>query len=314
MEQGWVYVLVNSSMPGIAKVGRTARAPQDRAMELSGVTGVATPFIVAYEQEFADSHAAERAIHAELDRRCLRVSPNREFFACPPAEITRLLLQIGAEQGHPPAVEQAGPTADALIAAGDRALHGQGDALQDTGEAVRCYRLAAARGALEAFERLGRIYLVLLATRRDQASRRRALGTLKEGVRRGDLYCYCLLSELFALENHTANVVKCWALFFAAIEAPEQASARFAKAACRYVSQCLSLGIAPAHLPVLRQVSDAMVRELLAELDLVRAEPAERRRVAACLRWVHGNAPGEFSAVLRPIANRARRAWTALAA
>ena len=47
MEPGWVYVLVNSSMPGIAKVGRTTRAPRDRAAELSGVTGVATPFIVA---------------------------------------------------------------------------------------------------------------------------------------------------------------------------------------------------------------------------------------------------------------------------
>ena len=35
MEPGWGYVLVNSSMPGLAKVGRTTRSPAERVAELS---------------------------------------------------------------------------------------------------------------------------------------------------------------------------------------------------------------------------------------------------------------------------------------
>ncbi len=313
MEQGWVYVLVNSCMPGITKVGRTTRAPHDRAAELSGVTGVATPFIVAYEQAFADCCAAEQAVHDELDRRSLRVHAKREFFTCPPAEIVRLLLQVGQAQAGEagaviPACNPPLESGEALLAAGDRALRGMGDVSQDTGEAVRCYKLAATRGAVEAHDRLGRIYLQLFARRRDQASRRRALATLKEGVRRGDAFCYPVMAEVFALEHHLGNVAKSWALFFAAAD---PACARFATAACRYVSQCLELRVAPAHLPVLRAAGDAMMRALLAEMELVRRDPAERRRVAGCLRWVCENAPVALASVPRPAAERARRAWTA---
>ena len=31
--QDWIYVLVNSSIPGMVKVGRTARQPAERAAE-----------------------------------------------------------------------------------------------------------------------------------------------------------------------------------------------------------------------------------------------------------------------------------------
>ena len=88
MQEGWVYVLVNSSMPGMAKVGRTFRLPSERVAELQS-TGVATPFILAYEQVFADCCAAEKAVHDELDRRGLRVALNREFFRGPPSDIIR---------------------------------------------------------------------------------------------------------------------------------------------------------------------------------------------------------------------------------
>ncbi len=310
MEQGWVYVLVNSSMPGLSKVGCTTRAPHDRAAELSGVTGVATPFVVAYEQAFADCHAAERAIHAELDQRGLRVHARREFFACAPAEIVRLLLQTDSADTATPASQQAPLTAEALLAAGDRALYGLGRARQDTGEAVRCYKLAASAGAVEAHERLGRIYLQLFTGRRDQASRRRALSILKEGVRRGDPFCYCVLAEVFAVEHHFGNVAKSWALFFAA--GADQACERFGVAACRYVAQCLELHIPPAHLAILRQVGDEMMQALLAEMGRVRDNPAERRRLAACLRWVCENAPVEPPTKPRPASVTVKRPWAAV--
>jgi hypothetical protein len=64
MEQGWIYVLVNSSLPGLVKVGRTSRSTQERVAELSAATGVPTPFVLAFDQEFEDCVAAEQSVHA----------------------------------------------------------------------------------------------------------------------------------------------------------------------------------------------------------------------------------------------------------
>ena len=74
----YIYVLVNSSMPGLCKIGKTTRDPESRATELSSDTGVPTPFVVAWEEEVSDCSAAEREIHRRLAGS--RESDNREFF------------------------------------------------------------------------------------------------------------------------------------------------------------------------------------------------------------------------------------------
>ena len=292
MEEGWVYVLVNSSTPGLVKVGRTARFAAERAAELSAVTGVATPFIVAYDRHFADCQAAERAIHGELDRRGLRVAANREFFSGTASDIIKVVMEAdnrvaGAEpQGGSVAARR---TAAALLEAGDLALHGTGEAMQDTGEAVRYYKRAAASGSLEAWERLGVIYNEIYAARRDHASRRRALSALKEGARLGNVYCYCGMAVLFALEGHRANFAKAWNIFFtqvSALEEPDQ-MARFARACVGYVSLCHETRMVPEHAVELRRAGTGLLTALLAELDRVRADPAQRRHVSACLRWAY---------------------------
>ena len=84
MSQGFVYVLVNHAMPGIVKIGRTARATSDRANELS-TTGVPHDFIVVYDQQFLDCIEAERNIH-EYFADC-RINKNREFFQISPKEV-----------------------------------------------------------------------------------------------------------------------------------------------------------------------------------------------------------------------------------
>jgi hypothetical protein len=45
---GYIYILINPSLEGLIKVGKTTRDPIDHAVELSKATGVPTPFIVAY--------------------------------------------------------------------------------------------------------------------------------------------------------------------------------------------------------------------------------------------------------------------------
>ncbi len=97
MAAGYLYVLVNSSMPGLVKVGKTTRDPTDRANELSNATGVPTPFVLAFDSYFADCDAAERYVHVELEKRGLRQAANREFFRASTSEIIKILLKTPGE-------------------------------------------------------------------------------------------------------------------------------------------------------------------------------------------------------------------------
>ncbi|MBX3000749.1 MAG: GIY-YIG nuclease family protein [Caldilineaceae bacterium] len=62
----------------MVKIGLTTRAPETRAKEVSGATGVPTPFEIAHQRRVKDCFAVEQAIHRQLDR--YRVGRNREFF------------------------------------------------------------------------------------------------------------------------------------------------------------------------------------------------------------------------------------------
>lgn len=99
---GYIYVLTNRSMPGLVKVGKTVRDPLTRMNELSGATGVPTPFELAFTLQFDDCHTAERRIHQLLSERGTRVSNRREFFQVSP-NTARILLERHreAELGNP---------------------------------------------------------------------------------------------------------------------------------------------------------------------------------------------------------------------
>jgi hypothetical protein len=176
----------------------------------------------------------------------------------------------------------------------DRLLYGTGDTLQDTGEAMRCYRLAASRGSLLAMEQLGRLFGELYLARRNRSFRRRALSMLKNGARGGNYYCYAELGRLFAAEGHAANFAKAWDLFFAhraarplpELEAPPY---RLGVACGAYVGACLALGVAPSHMAELRQASEAIIAALLRELDTLRRAAKPRQKLTRVLRWVYEN-------------------------
>jgi len=89
MVPGYVYILVNPSMPGLIKVGRTLRDSRMRARELSS-TGVPTRFQVAFEL-FAEHHETlEAMVHLELTD--FRVNAAREFFRYPLDKAIALLI------------------------------------------------------------------------------------------------------------------------------------------------------------------------------------------------------------------------------
>jgi hypothetical protein len=93
MGQGYVYVLANSSMPNIVKIGKTNRTPSERAQELSKVTGVPTPFIVVYEKLVGDPEGMESFVHTFLADKGYRLSENREFFTAPVSVVIDAILQ-----------------------------------------------------------------------------------------------------------------------------------------------------------------------------------------------------------------------------
>jgi hypothetical protein len=72
-----VYILSNSSMPGLIKIGRTNRSVEDRLKELNN-TSLPTEFFVEHTIETSDSKFLEKMIHKNFDKQ--RVNDNREFF------------------------------------------------------------------------------------------------------------------------------------------------------------------------------------------------------------------------------------------
>jgi DNA-directed RNA polymerase subunit RPC12/RpoP len=89
--QKYVYVLVSSEKPNLVKVGMTERTPEERARELSQTTGVAMPYIVAYEAKTSRPKEVEKAVHRRLADK--RVNPNREFFRVKPKRAIEAIEQ-----------------------------------------------------------------------------------------------------------------------------------------------------------------------------------------------------------------------------
>jgi hypothetical protein len=71
-EPGYIYIMINPSMEGLVKIGKTTREPEFRAKELSQATGVATPFYVAFSIFVVDCHSAEEFVHAILEHKGFR--------------------------------------------------------------------------------------------------------------------------------------------------------------------------------------------------------------------------------------------------
>lgn len=211
---GFIYVLVNSSMPGLVKVGKTTRSPSDRGSELSGVTGVATPFIVAYEDYFNDCDAAEQFVHSMLTEKGMRVSESREFFRAPVSDVVRIITsmpgsitydrQIGIEnerlsipndrQFHSDSRDKVPAPWDEMLRRADNYLVGYRGCLKDYAEAMKLYTDAARLGSELALESLGNMYLLGRGVR---ANADRALELFKESVRKGNFYCYVRMTELY---------------------------------------------------------------------------------------------------------------------
>lgn len=220
---GFVYALINVSMPGLVKVGQTSRDPEERAKELSAATGVPTPFIVVYQEFFADCEEAERRTHTILDSKGYRSSPDREFFLVPLKDVISILIQLQAEapalsQLHSvttPATDTKHLARELLSRAKDSSI-GRGDVLKDYSEAYRLYQDAARLGAGEAYLVLSHFEVCGFGRPKNLE---RAMEWLRRGVQAGVVDCYPDMAWLFSNSEGRSgmssvdsieNARKCW--------------------------------------------------------------------------------------------------------
>jgi TPR repeat protein len=225
--RGYVYALVNSSMPGLVKVGKTTGLPSERVAELSSATGVPTPFVVAFEQLFEDCDAAEVFIHTALERHGLRPAANREFFRAPVADVVRVILSAPQSLGpggassarcdlseplagmvfpHVDTTDCRGDVWDDLMQEAFKHEHGIDGYIEDHVEAFRLYRDASRLGCAEAFDRLAFFYYRGIGGIKENFAK--ALDCTKNAVRRGYYYGYNSMGIFFCGKGHEENFQK----------------------------------------------------------------------------------------------------------
>ncbi len=102
---GIVYILTNPAMPGLVKIGKTARESVEPRLSELYSTGVPVPFECAYAARVEDEAATEQAFHRAF--RPYQINPNREFFSIEPEQAIALLKLVSIEDVTPEIQDKA---------------------------------------------------------------------------------------------------------------------------------------------------------------------------------------------------------------
>jgi hypothetical protein len=321
MTAGYLYVLVNSSMPGLVKVGKTTRLPSDRASELSGVTGVATPFIIAFEQHFSNCDEAESYVHTVLQRAGYREAINREFFRAAPNDVIRVIMGAPGLSDSPDQsstddfdlISQPDPTDDLKLDAwapqpkpwsgvleeADNHYYGLANYIVDYDEALKLYKDAARLGSLLAYERIGVMHYSGEGVPKDM---QKALSFFKEGAKRGNYYCHREMALLFSENIQTDNALKCWNNFFikrsdGLTDEIEEASNKFPHSCGQYVEFCLASNTQINFLALMSPFAKEAAEMLNTRIGWIDSSSmpdstyakSRRKRLSDALNWISSN-------------------------
>ena len=106
--QGIIYILTNPAMPGIVKIGKTAREIETRLSELYS-TGVPVPFECVFAGKVSDIDKVEKAFHLAFAP--YRINPKREFFHIE-AEQAIAMLELMTTEDVTPAMQKEADEVD----------------------------------------------------------------------------------------------------------------------------------------------------------------------------------------------------------
>ena len=84
-----VYVLTNSAMPGLVKIGRTDQDDANVRIGQLYTTGVPVPFTLEFACRVQNAEEVERAFHIAFGPN--RINPKREFFRIEPEQAIAIL-------------------------------------------------------------------------------------------------------------------------------------------------------------------------------------------------------------------------------
>ena len=242
-DNGYVYVLMNPSMKGLVKIGKSTRSSQQRADELSSTTGVPTPFSVVYDYYFENCTKAEQYIHTYLEEKGFRVSEKREFFEIPVKDAVDAVLEASNHFGKfiPKFVENFDDDFDeegifseksedefreafgilhsqrtrepweSIFQQAETHYYGLYDELVDYTEAMHYYLQAIKLGSIKSYRCVAMMYMDGEGV---SENNNKALKYLKEGATKGDFQCYVEMAVIFGLQDEIENALKCWKKFF----------------------------------------------------------------------------------------------------
>ncbi len=88
---GWIYALASPSLPGVIKIGRTARDPVTRARELGGYAGATAQYVVVAHAAVSDAVTCETHAHRML-RHCRR--QGTELFDVTPGRARAVIFAV----------------------------------------------------------------------------------------------------------------------------------------------------------------------------------------------------------------------------
>ncbi len=111
MSSGYLYILSNAAMPGLLKIGRTDRQPEQRARELH-TTGVPHPFVLEHYAAVEDSANAEAQVHKLLQSNGVRISSDREFFSVSLLDAIEALSLVSSTAPQAPDFSRAAQLAE----------------------------------------------------------------------------------------------------------------------------------------------------------------------------------------------------------
>jgi TPR repeat protein len=218
---GYIYVLINASLNGIVKIGKTQNTPNELAKELSSAMGVPTPFDVAYSSYFKDCDAGEVFVHTRLENN--RLADNKEFFQISVQQAIETVREAERSLGI-----TSEPTTNkdlkflqmatkplspwkVIFHSANAYSYGLGNTIEDKNEALNLYIKSAKLGSISAYWIIGRMYLNGQGCKPDVE---KARSTFMDGAKVGNDLCWAGLAEIFFREGHEDNWNKSWNKYF----------------------------------------------------------------------------------------------------
>lgn len=228
LNNGYIYVLMNPSLPNMVKIGKTTRTPEERAKELSSATGVPTPFVVVYSCMFEDCDLSEKFIHTYLELKGFRVSLNREFFEIPINEAIDSVIKAREHFGEfnktnldedINTFEDSNLSFQELEDLADKYMTGLDDNyIQDEKKAVEYYEKAIKLGSLKSLDELGRYYANIKPIEFDDNAKHDFTKAIKYYERylekKNSASVYIDLANVYQFKNETKNALKIYNKMF----------------------------------------------------------------------------------------------------